>query len=278
MEHHIAKLPAQRLIVALDLPTVEAAIAMVEQLASLVSIFKIGYWLIFKPDLPALLRTILRHNAEFFFDVKLNDIPETVQHGVMAAVDLGASFITVHSDEAMLLAALKGKGSAPIKIMAVPVLTSVNLTASRDRFRIGMLNALISRCDGLIMSPTDLNECWDNRRPWPDHMIIATPGVRIAGQQVNDHQRVGSVTTAIQGGANYVIVGRPILHALDPVEMTQHFIDQISLASLVTSRPTERSASVIDKIAAIVSDPANRGRNGALRADALEAVQRLIAC
>jgi orotidine-5'-phosphate decarboxylase len=262
--------PQERLIVALDVPTIAEAIALVEQLAPLVSIFKIGFWLLFKPELPVLIAAIFQAKAKFFLDAKLNDIPETVKHGVMSAADRGASFITVHGDEAMLTAAMAGKGSSDIKIMAVAALTSLSIPTSRDRFRIGVLNAVISNVDGLIMSPSDLLEEW---QPWPSSMIIATPGVRMAGESLNDHQRAGSPDAAIRAGADYLIVGRPIILAGDPVQQAQTFIDVITAAQ--QKKPIEEPA-LLERIRLIVNDVSNIGRNGALRANPLQSIQRMI--
>jgi orotidine-5'-phosphate decarboxylase len=220
-------LPAHRLIVALDVVTISEAHTLLHQLAPVVSTFKIGYSLLLEPSLHLLIAAIRSEKKQFFLDAKLNDIPRTVKRGVESAARRGADFITVHSNEAMLTAAMAGKGDSPIKIMAVTALTSFTVVSSRDQFRAGLLNAMITGCDGVIMSPYDLTDrmgCGTSIREMASKMIIATPGVRLAGEQINDHGRTGTPTQAIADGADYIIVGRPIIEAKNPLAEAERFI------------------------------------------------------
>lgn len=233
----MSSLPSdQRLIVALDVPTIAQADELVRVLSPIVTTFKIGYWLLFDPGLHALISMLKAQNKNIFLDAKLNDIPETVKHGVASAASWGADFITVHSDEAMLEAAMDGKGSSSLKVMAVTALTSQHHTASRDRFRAGLANAIITSCDGLIMAPSDLTDRMRMIADYNNHgtirdivgdMIIATPGIRMSGELNNDHSRSGTPSQAVTSGADYLIVGRPIIHAENPRTQAEMFIAQI---------------------------------------------------
>lgn len=239
MSHSIPSLtPGQRLIVALDVPTPAEARGLVDQLSPLVETFKLGYWLLFNPEMPDLLRAIRGAGKQFFLDAKLNDIPETVRQGVMSVAAIGADFVTVHSDDpATLEAAVEGKGVSATKIMAVTALTSRDHNASRSQFRAGVVNAQIAKCDGLIMSPSDLHDAIDVRRRVGNHMLIATPGVRLAGTSRHDHARTGTPQGAIEAGADYIIVGRPITRSEDPRAATEQFLADISRAKTEPRAP-----------------------------------------
>ena len=219
------------LIVALDVPTVEKAHHLFNLLAPVVSTFKIGYWLLFDPEIHILIQAIKAAGRDWFLDAKLNDIPETVKHGVMSAAKLGAKFITVHSDEAMLRAAMEGKNQSvdpSIRVMAITALTSQSSAGSRLQFRAGLANALVAHCDGVIMSPADLNDPFTALVITDAYgLIIATPGVRMAGDSINDHGRSGTPARAVADGADYIIVGRPIVRADDPLAQAKSFISQI---------------------------------------------------
>jgi orotidine-5'-phosphate decarboxylase len=221
--------PAERLIVALDVSDIDLAIRLVRQLAA-ITVFKIGYSLMFDPTLYALMKELRANNKQIFFDAKLNDIPRTVERGVESAVRRGVDFLTVHSDEAMLAAAMQGKGGSAIKIIAVTALTSFDSVSSRNQFRAGLVNAMITHCDGMTMSPQDLNDpIGQPVRDLVGDMIIATPGVRMAGTAKNDHQRIGTPEQAVGDGADYVIVGRPIVEAADPAHQAELFIHHLGV-------------------------------------------------
>lgn len=220
--------PAQRLIVALDTACVGDALVLVRLLSPLVSTFKIGYALLFEPDLPRLYAALRDDQKAIFLDAKLNDIPATVQRGVASAARLGAAFLTVHANPAMLAAAMDGKGATAIKIMAVTALTSQ--PAAGTLFRAGLAHAARSGCDGVIMAPSDLRDPmfrtdrrW-RRTPW----LVATPGVRLAGTPLDEHARFGTPAQAIAEGADYVIVGRPILRAADPLAEAQRYVTALA--------------------------------------------------
>jgi orotidine-5'-phosphate decarboxylase len=232
----------ERLIVALDLPDIAAASAIADLLLPVVSTFKIGYSLMFEPGFHTLVEQIRDADKTVFLDAKLHDIPETVKRGVRSAAKTGLfEFITVHStDEKMLRAAMDG-ADGHLKILAVTALTSLSGHGVRERFQTGVANAARAACDGLIMSPTDLTDDFSNlgHRPPPGsavsmirslvgNMIIATPGVRLPGSPQDDQSRVGTPQQAIANGADYIIVGRPIVLASDPLAAAMQFVAAVA--------------------------------------------------
>lgn len=232
---------SERLIVALDLPDIDTASAVVDLLLPIVPTFKIGFSLMFEPRFHALVEKLRQADKTVFLDAKLHDIPETVKRGVHSIANTGLfEFITVHStDERMLRAAMEG-ADGHLKVLAVTALTSLSGYGVRERFRTGVVNAVLAACDGLIMSPVDLTDDlgYLGHRPPPGagtglirsivgNMIIATPGVRLPASDQHDQSRVGTPQQAIANGADYIIVGRPIVLAADPLEAAMQFVAAI---------------------------------------------------
>jgi orotidine-5'-phosphate decarboxylase len=233
-ERHVAELYApsrpgvlpqmnQRLIVALDVPDVQRARDIVAQLDGTVSFFKIGMWLLFKKETDALIDDLVGAGKQVFLDYKMYDIGETVKRGVEAAAKRGISFVTVHGDEAIMKAAAEGRAGSDLKIFAITVLTSLNDSALHGMgYRVGVQDLISLRvalalkcgCDGIIASASDDPDSI-RRLAGSDSLLIATPGVRMAGGKTDDHQRSADPATAISKGADYLVVGRPILEAPD---------------------------------------------------------------
>jgi orotidine-5'-phosphate decarboxylase len=226
IERPARKVPAamaQRLIVALDVPTVAAARQIVAELDGIASFFKIGMWLLFQRETDALIDDLIAAGKQVFLDYKMYDIGETVKQGVRSAAGRGISFVTVHGDDAIMRAAVQGRGDSDLKLLAITVLTSLNDAALHDMgYRLGVADLIALRirraiacgCDGVIASASDdpdrLREA-----AGADSLLIATPGVRLAGDATNDHQRSADPATAIRKGADYLVVGRPIVDAPD---------------------------------------------------------------
>ena len=220
-----------RLIVALDLPTVAAARVMAERLDGIVSFFKLGLWLIFAPGFDLLLEDLVAQGKRVFLDAKMFDIGETVKQGVARAAERGASFVTVHGDRDIIAAAVEGKRGSDLRILAITVLTSIDDSGARDlghmlpvaeliRRRVGICTEL--GCDGVIASPHDVGAI--RRVPGADQLLVVTPGVRLPGAALDDHKRTGSPSQAIAAGADYLVVGRPIVQAPDPAEAASRII------------------------------------------------------
>jgi orotidine-5'-phosphate decarboxylase len=236
------QLPARiedRLIVALDLPSVAEARTIAAKLDGIVSFFKLGMWLIYTPGFEALLDDLLRAGKNVFLDAKMFDIGETVKRGIERIAERGISFVTLHGDGDIIRAAVEGRGSAPLKLLAVPALTSLNEQGLRELGHSGSVADLIDSraraaldwgCDGIIASPQD-NPNAIRRRLAAERLLVVTPGVRLAGAALDDHKRSGTPAQAIADGADYLVVGRPIVHSGDPAAMALRIIADMKSAA-----------------------------------------------
>src|ERR1700726_3677070 len=210
-----------RLIVALDLPSVAAAEAMIARLGESVSFYKIGYQLAYAGGLP-LVRQLTGMGKKVFVDLKLHDISNTVARGVESVARLGATFLTVHAYPQTMKAAVEGRAGSGMKLLAVTVLTSYDdgdLHAAGYRLGVSDLvearaqQAQVLGVDGLVCSP---EEAASLHRIVGHQMVLVTPGVRPAGTAAGDQKRIMTPARAIAAGADYLVVGRPVIEAADP--------------------------------------------------------------
>src|SRR5258707_8712325 len=213
--------PRDRLIVALDLPDIAEAEAMVARLGDSVSFYKIGYQLAFAGGLP-LVRELTGAGKKVFVDLKLHDIGNTVARGVESVAKLGATFLTVHAYPQTMKAAVEARAGSGLKILAVTVLTSYDdgdLHAAGYRLGVSDLvearaqQAQVLGVDGLVSSP---EEAASLRRIVGHQMNLVTPGIRPAGTPAGGQKRIMTPARAIAAGADYLVVGRPVLEAADP--------------------------------------------------------------
>ena len=237
-------LPARmtdRLIVALDVQSVAAARALAERLDDTVSFFKIGLWLLLAPGIDRLIKELVGRGKQVFVDAKMYDIPQTVERGVAAVAQLGASFLTVHGDEAIMRAAVRGRGQSNLKLFAVTVLTSLDDAAlrqmgygvsARDLVVLRASSAVACGCDGIIASADDEPDSI-RRLAGSERLLIATPGVRQVADAAHDHKRSATPGQAIASGADYLVVGRPIIEAADPVAAARSFLAEMAAAARV---------------------------------------------
>ncbi len=225
-----------RLIVALDLPSVQAAEAMIDRLGDAVSFYKIGYQLAFAGGLP-LAETLVRAGKQVFVDLKLHDIGNTVAKGVESVAKLGATFLTVHAYPQTMHAAVDARAGSTLKILAVTVLTSyddADLAAAGYDFTVGELveerasQAHDIGVDGLVCSA---EEAATVRSIVGARMALVTPGIRPAGAAAGDQKRVMTPARAISAGADYLVVGRPIVEAADPAAAAQAIVAEITQAT-----------------------------------------------
>lgn len=224
-----------RLIVALDVPSVEAADKAVGDLGDSVSFYKIGYELAFAGGLH-LADRLIRAGKQVFLDLKLHDIPNTVSAGIRSVRDIGATFVTVHAYPTTLAAAVEGRGSSSLKILGVTVLTSLE-QGDLDRAGYGLpLAELLERrvrdtarlgADGVICAPTDLAAV---RRIAGGHLLAVTPGIRPAGTDSGDQKRIATPAIAIAAGADRLVVGRPVLRAEHPAAAADAIVAEIARA------------------------------------------------
>jgi orotidine-5'-phosphate decarboxylase len=213
--------PRDRLIVALDLPDVAAAEAMIARLGDSVTFYKIGYQLAYAGGLP-LVRQLADGGKKVFIDLKLHDIGNTVARGVESVARLGATFLTVHAYPQTMKAAVEARAGSGLKILAVTVLTSYDdgdLHAAGYRLGVSDLveararQAQVLGVDGLVCSP---EEAAALRGTVGHHMNLVTPGIRPAGSASGDQKRIMTPARAISAGADYLVVGRPVMEAADP--------------------------------------------------------------
>jgi len=224
--------PRDRLIVALDLSSVEDAEAMVARLGDAVSFYKIGYQLAFAGGL-AYAQTLTGAGKRVFLDLKLHDIGNTVAQGVKSVARLGATFLTVHAYPQTMRAAVEAR-EGNLRILAVTVLTSYD---DRDLKAAGYdatVTSLVATraeqartlgVDGLVCSP---EEAANVRSIVSTEMVLVTPGIRPAGADAGDQKRIMTPAAAIAAGADYLVVGRPIVAAADPRALAETIIAEIA--------------------------------------------------
>jgi orotidine-5'-phosphate decarboxylase len=227
--------PRERLIVALDLSSVEAAKAMVARLGNAISFYKIGYQLAFAGGL-AYAPVLADAGKRVFLDLKLHDIGNTVAEGVRSVSKLGATFLTVHAYPQTMKAAVEAR-EAGLHILAVTVLTSyddADLAAAGYHLTVSELVAARAAqardigVDGLVCSPA---EAATVRSIVGAKLKLVTPGIRPAGADAGDQKRIATPAAAIAAGADYLVVGRPIVAAADPKAAAEQIVEEISRAS-----------------------------------------------
>lgn len=229
--------PAGKLIIALDLPSTEEAEALVADLGEAGRFYKIGYQLMPVGGV-ALARRLSDAGKKVFLDFKFHDIGATVERGVASARRLGGDFLTVHAEPDVIAGAVAGRGDdRRLKILAVTVLTSLD-QASLTRMGIDMaLEDLVLKraevaaeggADGVIASA---REAAAIRARFGERLLIVTPGVRPAGASRDDQARVVAPADAIRAGADYLVVGRPIVSASDPAAAARAIAAEIAAAA-----------------------------------------------
>jgi orotidine-5'-phosphate decarboxylase len=228
--------PRDRLIVALDVPSIEMALSLVTRLGRSVSFYKIGYQLGYAGGLQ-FARQMIDDGKQVFLDFKLHDIGNTVEKGVESVARMGASFLTVHGYPQTMQAAVKGRGASKLKILAVTVLTSYDdndLDKAGYRMKVGELAAARAQqardldIDGLVCSPEEASNL---RKIVGDKLVLVTPGIRPAGSAAGDQKRIMTPAKAIAAGADYLVVGRPITEAADPETAAEKIVDEIAQAA-----------------------------------------------
>ncbi len=228
--HNESATPHPDLIVALDVPDGQTAAARLKELPERLTWFKIGLELFCKEG-PAILETVKNGRRNIFLDLKLHDIPRTVERAVRSVCDLGVDLLTIHASggEAMIRAAAEtaaGIDGGP-GILAVTMLTSLD---EKDLSDIGVTRtaqdqvlaladlAQRSGAAGIVASPNEVAAI--RKQTGPDFLIV-TPGIRPAGSAVGDQKRVGTPAAAKKAGADYLVIGRPIMEADDPAAVVR---------------------------------------------------------
>ena len=224
--------PRERLIVALDVSSVEDAQAMVARLGDAVSFYKIGYQLAFAGGI-TFARTLTDAGKQVFVDLKLHDIGNTVAQGVKSVSRLGATFLTVHAYPQTMQAAVDAR-DGNLRILAVTVLTShddADLAAAGYDVTVSELvarraaQARAIGVDGLVCSGEEAAKL---RTIAGAGLALVTPGIRPAGSDPGEQKRIATPAAAIAAGADYLVVGRPIIAAADPKAAAQAIVAEIA--------------------------------------------------
>lgn len=233
----------EKLIIALDVETPRKALDLVKQLHSVAGMFKVGSQL-FTAAGPQIVRDILAHDSKVFLDLKFHDIPHQVAGAARSAAELGVSLFTIHASggsEMMQRAVgsvneVAAKGGTRSAVLAISVLTSIDATIlsqigvtstpSESVLRLVKL-AEASGVDGVVASPQEIEMIRQTvSRP---EFLVVTPGIRTATNEAGDQKRVATPSAAIAAGASYLVVGRPITAASDPLAAAHKILDEMVL-------------------------------------------------
>jgi orotidine-5'-phosphate decarboxylase len=236
----------ERLIVALDVPTADAALTLAGKLEDQCQWFKVGLELYIAAG-PSIVEKLVSRGHSIFLDLKLHDIPNTVASAVRSASSLGASMLTIHAagGPAMLAAARDAAANmaAPAQLLAVTVLTSMDRAQLNA---IGVPNApneqvarlaklgLDAGINGFVCSPQEVASL---RALAGADAVLVTPGIRPTGADIGDQRRIATPTLALEQGASYLVVGRPITQAADPALAAEAILMEIAEALAIA--PTE---------------------------------------
>ena len=223
-----------QLIVGLDVSTRMEAEDIIQRLDGTVDFFKIGYQCFYGADGFALGKDLLRAGKKVFFDLKLLDIDNTVEKGVAAFAETGATMLTVHAYPQCMRAAVRGAAGSKLAILGVSVLTSMDdadvaeAGFARDAAGLVALRAQQARdagIDGLVSSP---HEAAMVRAIAGEQMAIVTPGIRPSGSARGDQKRVMGPAEALAAGATHLVVARPIVQADDPLAAARAILGEMN--------------------------------------------------
>lgn len=222
-----------RLIVPLDLPTVDEARAMVERLGDAVSFYKIGLELLATGGM-GLAAELKAQGKSVFLDWKLHDIGATVERSARVLAQAGCDLLTVHAEPQVMRAAVLARGGSDLKILAVTVLTSLTdadlnemgyAFGARDLVERRIRQALDCGVDGVVSSPHEA--ALAREIAGPDFLVV-TPGVRPFWSAKNDQARAATPEAALRAGASHLVCGRPITAANDPREAALKVIAEMA--------------------------------------------------
>jgi orotidine-5'-phosphate decarboxylase len=210
------------IIVALDFEDAQQARTLIARLGSSVDFYKIGMEL-YAVEGMQFVRELTGAGKQVFLDLKLYDIPETVKRAVAQVAKTGVRFLTVHGSNAIMRAAVEGRGGSPLGLLAVTVLTSFDQqdladlgypASVTDLVALRVRNAMAAGMDGIVCSPLEAAAVRTLAGP---KAILVTPGVRSRSADVGDQKRVATPAEALAAGANYLVIGRQITRAEDPL-------------------------------------------------------------
>lgn len=227
--------PRDRLIVALDVPSTRDAERLVATLGETVSFYKVGMELTYSGGLE-FARDLVKSGKQVFLDLKLHDIPNTVQKATEQIAGLGMTYLTIHAFPQTMKAAMAGKSGSDLQLLAVTVMTSYD---NQDLIDAGYscsvkdLVALRAKAadaigiDGLILSPEEVGQM---RAMLGPRMTLITPGIRPASAAIGDQKRVMTPQKAIEAGADRLVIGRPVTQSPDPKTAAEAILAEIATA------------------------------------------------
>ena len=224
-----------KIIVALDVDSCDKARSIVERLEGHANFFKIGLGLIGKGGMELALE-MKKKGLHVFLDLKLFDISNTIENAVSGLCEAEFDFLTVQGDPQVVRAAVKGRGAYSMKILAVTFLTSLDRDdLDQNMIKPGTIGdlavsraekAILAGADGVIASPKELT--FLRKNPHCMQKIIVTPGIRQTKSATNDQKRVASPNEALKNGASYLVIGRPICQAKDPLAAYEEIKIEVS--------------------------------------------------
>lgn len=230
----------ERLIIALDFDSGEEALALVELLGERIGIYKVGYQLFMREGM-RFVKELVGLGKKVFLDLKMGDIDRTIA-AALRAVPEGVEFVTINGGKATVAAAKEGRGERdrPL-ILSLTFLSSLN----QDDLRALMMNenleldeyvrvftrrSVEAGCDGVVASGESIREI---RREFGSRLVIVAPGIRPEGKERNDHKRALTPTMAIEYGADYLVVGRPVTQVPNSLGITESLIEEVNRAVAV---------------------------------------------
>jgi len=232
----MAKIIARdRLIFALDVPSVVEAERLLDRLEGHISFVKVGLEL-YTAAGPEMIKRVLARKMRVFLDLKFLDIEETVRRATAQVAAMGVDFLTIHANRKALAAAVQGREGSTLKLLAVTVLTNFDSHDLRDMGIQRSVQDLVTArallasevgCDGVVASGEEPAAIRQKVGP---RFLIVTPGVRPAGKGVDDHARATTPTQTIAAGADYLVIGRPIRDAVDPVATVTEIVNEMQTA------------------------------------------------
>jgi orotidine-5'-phosphate decarboxylase len=221
------------IIVALDLESAAEASALVAQLGDRVRFYKVGMELYAAAGM-AFAKDLRAQGKDVFLDMKFYDIPETVRRAVCQVAQADLQLLTVHGSDAVMRAAVEGRGASHLQLLAVTVLTSFDRQDLEDLgypcdpsdlVDLRVRKAMAAGVDGLVASPLDAARVRQIAGP---NAVLVTPGVRSPGSSKGDQKRVATPAQAIRDGADYLVMGRQITRAADPAGEVERVLEEIA--------------------------------------------------
>ena len=228
---------SERLIVALDLPSIADARKMVQDLEGVVDFFKIGLSLQLAAGVEEFIRSLISDKKRVFLDYKYYDVPETLRKAIFRASELGVYFLTIHGSSALIRAAVESRGNRGLKLFSVTVLTSMDRD---DIAEMGYTNqtveelvlfrarkALEAGCDGVIASGLEVKKIKEMSR---NALLVVTPGIRDDDSPQDDQKRRTTARTAVLSGADYLVIGRPVTENSNPRAEAERLVRDMGAA------------------------------------------------